>query len=131
MLSKDEPIRRFMTRAPVKIDAELTLADARDRMAEEKVRHLPVLDGPRLVGIISARDVLLLESLHSVDPDQTPVTIAMSGDPITCTADTPLAEVLEVMQKDAIGAMPVVDDDGVVGIFTSVDAVRILREALV
>jgi acetoin utilization protein AcuB len=50
-------------------------------MAAHRVRHLPVLEGERLVGVVSERDLYLLETLRGVDQDEEPVSGAMSSIP--------------------------------------------------
>lgn len=131
MIRRETPIGELMTKSPLHIDAELTLADAGARMAGERVRHLPVMADHRLVGMISARDILLLEALPGVDPKSITVDSAMTANPITCKPTAPLSEVLQLMEEQAVGAVPVVEEGRLLGIFTTVDAVSLLRRALV
>ena len=130
MIDAFTPVAQFMTEHPQVIEADLNLADARNRMASEGVRHLPVTREGRLVGMVSARDLMLLESLTEIDDERTLVESAMSVNPRVCTPETPVAEVLSLMEEKGVGAVPVVREGRVEGIFTSVDAVRILRDAL-
>ena len=131
MIPRNAPIKNYMVAATVHIDADLPLSDARDRMANESVRHLPVKDGDRLIGILSARDILLMESLSDADPAQTPVGSAMGGSLKTIDVDSTLGDVLGMMTEEGIGAVPIVENDQLVGIFTTVDAAKLLLKALV
>jgi acetoin utilization protein AcuB len=124
------PISEFMTAAPQAIDAGLTVADARDRMAQLRIRHLPVMDDGLLVGIISARDVLVAEELSRKANAHLSVDGAMSTEPVSFSSSAPIGDVVHAMCERDIGAVLVVDDDELVGIFTDVDAVDLLEQAL-
>jgi acetoin utilization protein AcuB len=122
-------IREFMTPAPHSIGRDQTLAFAHDRMRAYGVRHLPVLDGGKLAGILSQRDALLVETLRDVDPATITVEEAMSTDVFVVTPDAPLAAVASVMVDHKYGCAIVVEGKHVVGIFTTVDALRALALA--
>lgn len=62
MIAATAPIRDYMTETIIGIDADLTLADAKARMANEQILHLPALSDGRLVGILSARDIILMDT---------------------------------------------------------------------
>lgn len=118
-----------MTHQPHTIGDEQTLANARERMRHWGVRHLPVLRGGHLVGVVSSRDIALVESLPGVDIERVTVDDAMSEDPWTVTRDAKLADVARVMAEQKLGTAIVVDDDNaVVGLFTTTDALRALAE---
>lgn len=123
-------VERFMSPAPVTIAPERTLAEAHRVMRERAIRHLPVVDGGRLVGLLSQRDLYLLETLSSVDPAAETVGEAMSADPYFVTPDAPLAAVAEAMAERRIGSAVVVERGAVVGLFTTVDALRALAAVL-
>jgi acetoin utilization protein AcuB len=91
------------------------------------VRHLPVLHGGHLVGVVSERDVSLVEALQGVDIANVRVDEAMSAEPWTVTKDTTLAEVAASMAEQRIGTAIVIEgEDRVVGVFTTTDALRAL-----
>lgn len=115
-----------MTVSPIVIAIGDTLAEAHRLMRERGVRHLPVLDAGRLVGIVSQRDLYLAESLPGVDPGTDTVREAMSGDPYTVPPDAPLEEVAATMAARKLGSAIVVDRGAVIGVFTTVDALRAL-----
>jgi acetoin utilization protein AcuB len=93
------------------------------------IRHLPVLDGGKLAGVLSQRDALLVETLRDVDPANTPVEDAMSTDVYVVGPDTPLHEVATAMIEHKYGCAVVVEGNRVVGIFTTIDALRALVQA--
>jgi CBS domain-containing protein len=115
-----------MTRSPRTVPPATALSDARDLMAREQIRHLPVVDGNRLVGVVSARDVLVVEDLRVFASYDTTVEAAMAADPISLPSDTPIGHVVKTMAREDIGCVLLVDDGKLVGIFTDVDAVKLL-----
>ena len=119
-------IRRFMTPSPHTITTRHTLAEAHQAMRERGVRHLPVLDDGRLVGVVSQRDLYLLETLECVDPGVEVVAEAMVQDPYAVPPDAPLEEVASAMAASKFGCAVVVDRGAVIGLFTTVDALRAL-----
>ena len=124
------PVSQFMTSNPVTIDRASTLAVARRMMNIHGIRHLPVLGDGRLVGILSERDLDLLESTAEIDPDVTRVGQAMTTKPFIVTGDTALDEITEIMADHKYGSVIVMGHDGVEGIFTAVDACRALTKII-
>jgi acetoin utilization protein AcuB len=121
-----KPIRTFMTRDPHSIGRDQLLSVADERMRALGVRHLPVLDGGKLVGIVSQRDLLFVETLRDVEPSQVTVEDAMTPDVYVIAPETPLVEVAEAMAEHKYGSAVVMDGGHLVGIFTTVDALRVL-----
>jgi acetoin utilization protein AcuB len=121
-------IRQYMTPAPHSIGRDQPLSLAQERMRNEGIRHLPVLQGGKLVGILSQRDALLIETLRDVDPAKTTVEDAMSTDVYVVSPDTPLRDVARDMAERKYGCAVVAQGAHLVGIFTTVDALRALVE---
>ena len=119
-------IRRFMTPSPHTISTRQTLAEAHQAMRERGVRHLPVVADGKLVGVVSQRDLYLLETLSGVDVGRELVEEAMSDEPFVVAPDSLLEEVAEAMAKNKHGSALVVESAALVGIFTSTDALRAL-----
>jgi acetoin utilization protein AcuB len=119
-------VEEFMTSSPVVIASRRSLADAHRLMRERGFRHLPVVDDGRLVGLVSQRDLYLLETLHGVDPATETVGEAMSDSPYTVAPDAPLDDVAARMAERKLGSAVVVERGAVVGVFTTVDALRAL-----
>jgi acetoin utilization protein AcuB len=120
------PIRNFMTVAPHAIGRDQPLSLAHERMSAFNVRHLPVLEGGKLVGILSQRDALFVETLRDVDPAKVLVEDAMSTDVYVVTPDTPLEDVAAEMAGRKYGCAVVAEGPRIVGIFTTVDALHAL-----
>jgi len=121
-------IADVMTDCPHTIGAEQRLAVAFDCMRKHGVRHLPVLEGRRLVGVLSQRDLYFVESIAGVDRRVDKVAEAMTADVYTVAPGDLLVDVAEMMAKHKYGCAVVVDREHVVGIFTATDALRVLAE---
>ena len=123
-------IREYMTPSPYTIGADQMLNVASALMRKHKIRHLPVLRGGSVVGILSQRDVALISGLPSVDPAEVPVEDAMSEEVYAVKPETPLDEVAATMAAHKYGAALVVGErDHVIGVFTTIDALHALADA--
>jgi len=119
-----------MTRAVHSVGRKQSLKKAHDMMRKHQIRHLPVLDGGKLVGLVSLRDLTLVEGLPDVDPTVVVVEEAMTQVPYTVTRDAELGEVAREMARRKLGSAVVVRRDKVIGVFTTVDALRALSDTL-
>jgi len=124
------PIRRYMTASPRTIGKDQTLTVAHHMMREGRLRHLPVLDGGKLVGILSLRDLHLIETLRDVDPDTATVEEAMTMDVYVTEPTTPLEQVAATMAEYKYGSAVIVDRGKIAGVFTTVDALFALADIL-
>jgi acetoin utilization protein AcuB len=115
-----------MTPQPLTIGRDQTLVTAHKMMAENGIRHLPVLEHNDLVGIVSQRDLYFVETIAGVDKLTDKVEDAMTSDTRKFGPETPLAEVANEMFQEKLGCAVIVERDRVVGIFTAMDALRLL-----
>ncbi len=118
-----------MTPSPQTINATQTLKFAQGKMRELNVRHLPVLDGGELVGILSDRDIQFIESFDKLELDQIKVDEAFTNELYTVDSDATVAEVCEDMAERKIGSAMVTSDEKLVGIFTWIDALKFLAKS--
>lgn len=123
-------IARYMSTTPHTIGREQTLSTAHKLMREHRVRHLPVLEGGKLVGVISDRDLALIETLRDVDATKVTVEDAMTQAPFTVSPDASLDEVVATMAEHRYGSAIILDNGNVVGVFTTVDALTALSDLL-
>lgn len=123
-------IKSYMTTNPHTIGVEQTMARAHEIMREHQLRHLPVLKASRLVGILSDRDLHMVETLRDVDPQAVTVEEAMTQDVYAVAPEAPLDEVVKDMATHKYGSVVIVDHAHVVGIFTTVDACRAFADML-
>jgi len=115
-----------MTATPATIAPGQPLAAAHELMRSRGIRHLPVMHGGRLVGLVTARDLALVETLRDVDPRTVTVEDAMSQDVFSAPPDAPLRGIVAEMAERKLGCAVVIERDAVVGIFTLSDACRTL-----
>jgi acetoin utilization protein AcuB len=123
-------VRSYMTRAPRTIGPRWTLAQAHDLMRANRIHHLPVLDAGKLVGIVTQRDLLLIESLPDVNANEVPVEDAMTRAVFVVPSTTPLATVAAEMADYRRGSAVVMDGERVAGVFTVTDACKALVRLL-
>lgn len=126
MTAKEVTIAERMTRTPQLIGSEQSLESAHRLMRKHRIRHLPVLHGGKLIGVVSERDLHLVETFHDVNPARVRVEEAMTQDVYAVPPKTPLKEVVREMAQRRLGSAVVVEGSRVVGIFTTVDALDAL-----
>lgn len=124
------PISRYITRQLWTIERGATLTDAHQLMRTHGIRHLPVTESGKLVGIVTERDLHLMETLPDADPDEVKVEEAMSEHVYVAAPSDAVADVVERMADQKIGSVVVMDHDRVEGIFTSIDALQVLANVL-
>jgi acetoin utilization protein AcuB len=130
-MSKPIPqIQKHMTTSPHSIGSDQTIAQATVMMDEYHIRHLPVLHGGQLIGILTDRDVKLIGTFRDVDPAKLKVEEAMTESPYSVSPEAPLDEVVETMAAKKYGSAVIMQNHKVVGIFTTVDACEALCELL-
>ena len=123
-------VRDIMTTEVVtlKVDEELSLAS--DIMTLARIRHLPIVEGDRLVGIISQRDLFKASLASVIDYDYQvarahlkTVTIKeiMAKEIFTIAPDTKIHEAGQIMLEKKIGCLPVIENDALVGMVTESD----------
>ena len=122
--------KKYMTTSPHTIGSDQTIAKAASVMSEHRIRHLPVLRGGRLLGVLSDRDVKLIESFRDVDASKTTVDEAMTEQPYAVEHDVPLDQVVRTMAEKRLGSAVIMQNHKVVGIFTTVDACQALSQLL-
>jgi acetoin utilization protein AcuB len=127
------PVRQYMTALPETIEEGLLLSDAKDRMFNLGVHHLPVVRDGKLVGVVTHRDIAVAEALATVDYAQIPVSSVMTSVPFTCGPSAHVEAVAREMAAHHYGSAIIVDPDHpaqVVGVFTTTDALRALADTI-
>lgn len=112
-----------MQRDVVTISPDATVVDAARRMTERDVGCLVVVVGRKPVGVLTDRDVTLRVVAEGIDPSTTPIRAVMSGDPAVLEEELGLFEALEVMKDRRVRRFPVVDAEGDLSGFFTVDDV--------
>lgn len=130
----DRPVEDVMQRDYVSVGPEDFLDLVDDVMNLGRIRHMPVLESGRLVGVVSQRDLLAasLSKVMEVDAAERrsfmrsiAVGVVMTRDPITVAPGTPLREAGRMVLAHRIGCLPVVDGEGrMQGLVTETDLLR-------
>jgi acetoin utilization protein AcuB len=123
-------MRQCMTPAPHSVGKDQPLSVAHELMKKYKLRHLPVLEHGKLVGILTERDLLSLEAMAALDPDGETVEDGMTQDVQTVGPEDRVRDVVRDMAKLKHGSAVVVEHGKVVGIFTVTDALELLAQRL-
>ena len=127
-----------MTRDPVILGPEDTLASAMEAMRRHRIRRAPVLAGDRLVGLLAEGDLKRAQpSVLDSTPEEfqrvmegTPVSRIMITNPVTVGPDTALLEAVRTLHSTKFGALPVIAEGRLVGILTDSDLIRTLGDVL-
>ncbi|HTN52571.1 MAG TPA: CBS domain-containing protein [Anaeromyxobacter sp.] len=129
-------VRDWMTPDPITIDAGESIVKALHLLKEKNVRRLPVLQGGKLVGLVTERMLLTFSPGKATALDawevhyllaQTPVTAAMNPHPHTVTPETDLADCAQLIHDRKLNGITVVDEGGkLVGILTTTNALEAL-----
>ncbi|MBI3780817.1 MAG: CBS domain-containing protein [candidate division NC10 bacterium] len=128
-------LSEIMSRSLITVDKNASLRRARRILDRHRIRHLLVMDGKRLVGIVTDRD-LRQAAPSSKSPlttrereefmDELKVAEVMSRTLITASPDTTVREAARVMVSEKIGCLPVVNGYQLVGIVTETDLLEML-----
>jgi CBS domain-containing protein len=118
-------IRDFMTADPSTIDADKSVAYAAKMMKDEDVGLAPIVEGERLIGTVTDRDIAIRVVAEGKDPQSTTVREIASTQLVTIDPDQDLDEALRLMAQHQVRRLPVVEEDGrVVGVVAQADIAR-------
>lgn len=106
------------------ICADATLQEAATELAQRRIGALLVLDGGRIAGILSERDIIGCLAAHGADLTHRTVGDAMTADVITIEPDLPVLAALALITKRRVRHLPVVDQGALVGIVSIGDLVK-------
>jgi CBS domain-containing protein len=118
-------VQKLMTSNPCSIDSDKSVAYAAKMMRDEKVGLAPIVEGKRLVGTVTDRDIAIRVVAEGKDPESTKVTEIASTDVVTVDPQQDLDEALRLMTQHQVRRLPVVEDDGrLVGVVAQADVAR-------
>jgi acetoin utilization protein AcuB len=132
-------VRDIMTRKVKTMQHDQVLLEALRFMREEHVRHIPVMRGDVLVGVITDRDIkratptaLLVDDRGTWEQvvQETPLARVMTPDPITAHPGMTLREVLRILLDHKVGCLPVLEGQRLVGIVAAEDLYRAMLQVL-
>jgi CBS domain-containing protein len=134
----DETVQTVMTRSLITVTSKTPVREARARLATGNIHHLPVVDGDRLVGIVSATDFVRQLACEArsghrgggISEELWTVAEIMQPNPRTVGPETTLREAIDILTESSFHSLPVVKNGTLMGILTTTDLLRRLREAL-
>ncbi len=138
-MGNSQRVRDIMASSLTTLPRESSLLDAAITMRRSSVRHLPVVDGERLVGIITERDVQrcapsllspITQEEYNATFENTPIERVMFRSPVTVTPDTTVRDAVMLMLDRKVGCLPVVEGERLVGILTRSDLLNLLMSSL-
>lgn len=134
-MKQSEPVSGIMTKSVITANVTDNLRRVSSLMKEHQVRHLPVISGKKLVGIVSKSDILRLsfgdmfEDQHSTDEtvfDMLTLEQVMVNNPITVNENESIADVAKKFTTVEFHALPVVNGEEITGIISTTDLIRYL-----
>ena len=132
-------VGRRMRTSLITVTPDATLARARELLHSHRIRHLPVVEADRLVGIVTDRDIRQASpsSAAGISSDQTAAFLAkirveeaMVRHVRTVSPYTPIEEAARLMIEHKIGCLPVLEADRLVGILTETDILGVLVDVM-
>lgn len=132
------PISTIMTKNLVTLNHKDDLTMAEQLFEEHGIRHIPVVSGQEIIGMLSYTDLLRVSYADAIDDDDTDVeTIVfnmfaieqvMAKDVVKVSSQTTIKEVAEILSQKDFHALPVVDNNELVGIVTTTDLINFLLD---
>lgn len=131
------PVSQIMSKELVTLSPDQSLYEAERLFKKHCIRHIPVVEGDKLIGIVSYSDLLRISFADMTDGDEEVTSVVydmytipqiMAKTPLTVTADTSIKEVAEILAAQSFHSIPVVDNGKLVGLVTTTDLIKYLLE---
>lgn len=136
-MKKREPVSQIMTKDVYKVNENEKLQDAVTIIRKHKIRHLPVMNGKNVTGIISSTDITrltfgaLFDNQEGADEailEILSIPQVMTSNPKTVSSDLSIREVAEIFSKEEYHSLPVIDNGELKGIVTTTDVISYMLE---
>ncbi|WP_428741276.1 CBS domain-containing protein [Tenacibaculum sp.] len=137
-MKKRTPVSAIMTKEVITLSSTDDLMTAEKLFKKEHIRHIPVVSGKEIKGMLSYTDLLRISFADAVDESETDVDTVvynmftidqvMAKNLVTVTSTATIKEVAEILAKKEFHALPVVDEGVLVGIVTTTDLINYLLE---
>ena len=137
-MKRREPVSKIMTTDLITINHTNSLLDAEKLFEKHKIRHIPVVNNKKIIGILSLTDLLRISFFDNYGEDDSQLDTAvynmlsieqvMVKDPVHISPSLTVKEVAEILAKKEFHALPVVENGDLVGIVTTTDLLNYLLE---
>ncbi|QRM89869.1 CBS domain-containing protein [Lacinutrix sp. WUR7] len=135
-MKKRTPVSEIMTRDVITLNHKDDLDIAEKLFKKNNIRHIPVVSGDKIIGLLSYTDLLRISFADAIDEDEQNVDTVvynmftieqvMAKNLVSVSSNTTILEVAKILAKKEFHALPVVDDDKLVGIVTTTDLIEYL-----
>jgi len=130
------PVSSIMTKEVVKLNLSDDLTKAEKLFKKHHIHHIPVVKGNKIVGMLSYTDLLRISFADAVDDDEMDIDVTvynmfsveqvMARNLVKVSPETTIREVAEILSTREFHALPVVEDELLVGIVTTTDLIKYL-----
>jgi len=137
-MKKRVPVSQIMTKNVITLSTKDDLATAEELFKKHRIRHIPVTSGSEVIGMLSYTDLMRISFADAIDEKEQEVdsmvynmfTInqVMAKNVVSVSATTTIQEVAEILAKKEFHALPVVENEALVGIITTTDLINYLLE---
>jgi CBS domain-containing protein len=137
-MKKREPVSHIMSKHVVSLNLTHSLEDAEKLFKKHTIRHIPVVSGDELIGMLSLTDLLRISFVDNYGEDEGRIDTAvynmlsieqvMVSNPVAVQADLTIREVAEILSTREFHALPVVEGKKLVGIVTTTDLIKYMLE---
>jgi len=137
-MKKRTPVSTIMTKNIIAVNRTDDLETAEKLFKQHHIRHIPVVSGEVIIGMLSYTDLLRISFADAVNEDETEVDTVvynmftidqvMSKNVVTVNSETTIKDVAEILAKNEFHALPIVDQGELVGIVTTTDLINYLIE---
>ncbi|MBJ2123508.1 MULTISPECIES: CBS domain-containing protein [Flavobacterium] len=136
-MKKREPLSHIMTKSVITVNQNDDLKKVVEKLKANSIRHIPVVNGKEVVGIISRTDInrltfgALFDGQDGADEailEMLTISQVMTSKPKTVSSDTIIRDLAEIFVKEEFHALPVVDNGELKGIVTTTDVLKYFLE---
>lgn len=134
-MKKRVPVSQIMTKEVITLQPHQSLQDAERLYEEYGIRHIPVVEGDKVVGVLSKSDLLKItyvdvanDNSKNIIYDMYTIPQVMTKNPLTMDVDVTIREAAEILNEQSFHSMPVTENGKLVGMLTTTDFINYLLD---
>lgn len=135
-MKQNVPVSTIMTSNVIKLNVTDSLAKAERLFKEKKIRHIPVMNGNKIIGMLSYTDLLKISIAETLDENEDVIDVTvydvftiqqvMAKNLVCISPDTTIKQAAEILANREFHALPVTEKGILIGILTTTDLIRYL-----
>ncbi|MFA5556921.1 MAG: CBS domain-containing protein [Flavobacteriaceae bacterium] len=135
-MKKNVPVSTIMTSNVIKLNVTDSLSKAEKLFKEHKIRHIPVMSGNKIIGMLSYTDLLRISFAETIDDEDQIIDVTvyevftieqvMAKNLICISPDSTIKEAAEILANREFHALPVTENGNLIGILTTTDLIKYL-----